>query len=116
MIRTRASQRRRKLPPKPFIKRDIAPPKKIIPPYHEFTCWSSLLDLFHIRIASFLRAHEYYQRFKQTSQPTGPAHFKFEGEYSVVALDFDVHGRKTEVHFHAMRLKDDLGRVGSLVF
>ncbi|KAG6899290.1 hypothetical protein C0993_011484 [Termitomyces sp. T159_Od127] len=94
-------------------------PKKTIPPYTEYICWSSLLDVFHKRVAGFLEAHRCYKRFKQTSQPAQAvkqASFKFEGEYSVVALDFKVLDRKPEVHRHTMRLKDDIGHAGDLLF
>ncbi|KAG6872268.1 hypothetical protein C0995_011367 [Termitomyces sp. Mi166 len=105
-------------PPKIVIKR-APPPKKTIPAYTEYICWSSLLDVFHKRIGGFLEAHRCYQRFKQTSQPAQAvqkATFKFEGEYSAVALDFEVLGKKPEVHRHTMQLKDEIGRAGDLLF
>ncbi|KAG6865085.1 hypothetical protein C0991_005229, partial [Blastosporella zonata] len=121
--RARRSQRKarpvRPSPSRILFNRDVAPPKKTIPPHAKYVCWSTLLDLFHKRIAGFLEAHQFYQRFKQSSQATEPikkATFKFEGEYSVIALDFDVIGKKAEVYRQTVRLKDDIGRIGGLAF
>jgi hypothetical protein len=42
--------------------------------------------------------------------------FSFDGEYSVVALDFDVVGRKTITDAHAVKTRKDLEGIEGLKF
>ena len=42
--------------------------------------------------------------------------FSFDGEYSVVALDFDVIGRKAKMEVRALRTKKDLEGIEGLKF
>jgi hypothetical protein len=44
------------------------------------------------------------------------AKFRFDGEYSVVALDFDVLSRKDKVTRDVDTIVRELGRVGRLTF
>ncbi|KAG6818220.1 hypothetical protein H0H93_006712, partial [Arthromyces matolae] len=106
----------------PKIIKRVPAPSKIIPPYPEYVCWSKLLDVFQTRIVSFLEALRFYERFKKSkttpaaAQTPQVATFKFEGEYSVVAFDFEVQEKKSEVMRQTMQLKDEIGRVADLAF
>lgn len=42
--------------------------------------------------------------------------FSFDGEYSLVALDFDVVGRKTKMELRALKTKKDLEGIEGLKF
>ena len=42
--------------------------------------------------------------------------FEFDGEFSVVALDLDVPGRKAEVEGEVLRLKGEVERLGRIQF
>ena len=50
--------------------------------------------------------------------PAAPraAIFEFDGEFSVVALDLDVPGRKAEVEGEVLRLKGEVERLGRIQF
>ena len=42
--------------------------------------------------------------------------FEFDGEFSVVALDLDVPGRKADVEGEVLRLKGEVERLGRIQF
>ncbi|KAF8057439.1 hypothetical protein FPV67DRAFT_1724123 [Lyophyllum atratum] len=87
-------------------------------PYPEYKCWSALLDEFRTRITCFFEAQSLYLRYKQSLEeyPRVTSTFGFEGEFSVVALDFDVLGRREVLHRQTIKLKDEMARAGGLEF
>jgi hypothetical protein len=42
--------------------------------------------------------------------------FSFDGEYSIVAFDFDIVGRKEDVDDNVLKLKGEIERMGRLRF
>jgi hypothetical protein len=61
-----------------------------------------------------LEAHSYYflsKRSQRADSPRGPAVFGFEGEFSVVTLDFDILGKKDEMADNALKLKEEIERL-----
>ena len=48
--------------------------------------------------------------------PPRAALFEFDGEFSVVALDLDVPGRKADVEGEVLRLKGEVERLGRIQF
>ncbi|KAF8059858.1 hypothetical protein FPV67DRAFT_341045 [Lyophyllum atratum] len=87
-------------------------------PYPAYKCWSALLDEFRTRITCFFEAQSLYVRYKQSLEehPRVTSTFGFEGEFSVVALDFDVVGRREVLHRQTIKLKDEMARAGGLEF
>ncbi|KAG6811054.1 hypothetical protein H0H92_009178 [Tricholoma furcatifolium] len=108
------SEGRPLLSPKIMIQRP-PPPKKTIPPFPKFISRSCLLHIFHERITGFLEANRCYQSIKPPN-PGCKVMFKFDGEHSVVALDFEVLKKKDEMLHQTMKLKDEIGRIGGLMF
>ncbi|KDR83622.1 hypothetical protein GALMADRAFT_235913 [Galerina marginata CBS 339.88] len=84
------------------------------PPYPRFKSFSACLLLFKERLAGFLKAQSIFFLFKLPS--TGNALFSFDGEYSIVALDFDVVKRKEEVDANVLQLKREIEYVGRIKF
>jgi hypothetical protein len=66
------------------------------------------------RLKAFLKSQALFFLLRVHQPPlTGTkALFSFDGEYSVVALDFDVVGRKMEIDVCALRTKKDLEGTG----
>ena len=48
--------------------------------------------------------------------PPGSAVFSFDGEYSVVAVDFDLAGRKDDVRGSVVKVKEELEKAVGLTF
>jgi hypothetical protein len=66
------------------------------------------------RLLDFLKAQSIFYLFKPDYSTK--ALFTFDGEFSVVALDFDVVSRKSEIDVSALKLKKELERLGRLKF
>lgn len=86
--------------------------------HSQYKCLSILLSDLTSRLASFLEAQVYYIALTSAGRklPPPPAIFQFTGEFSVVALDFDIVRRKEEVNQGTMQVKDDIERLGGLNF
>ena len=98
---------------------------RIPSPYIEYRSLSSLLEDFRTRLGGFLQAHSYHFMCNNTSKngvdgrlpvPPRAAIFEFDGEFSVVALDLDVPGRKADVEGEVLRLKGEVERLGRIQF
>ena len=66
----------------------------------------------------FLKSQSIYylhNASKPQLEATG-SFFKFDGEFSVVSLDFDVVGRKEEIDRDAVKVKKEVERVGRMKF
>lgn len=73
-----------------------------------------MLFEFKNRLSDFLRAHSIFFLFNQPRSAN--ALFAFDGEFSVVALDFDVEKRVEEVDANVLRLKKEIEYVGRIKF
>ncbi|KAF8974430.1 hypothetical protein BDZ97DRAFT_1773564 [Flammula alnicola] len=83
-------------------------------PYPQFKCFSAFLLEFKHRLAGFLRAQSVFFLFKGLGSMN--AMFAFDGEFSVVALDFDLLKRKDEMDANSMKLKREIEYVGRIKF
>ncbi|KAF8192630.1 hypothetical protein BJ912DRAFT_269433 [Pholiota molesta] len=83
-------------------------------PYPHFKCFSALLLEFKNRLAGFLQAQSIFCLFKQMKDAN--ALFAFDGEFSIVALDFDLIKRKDEVDSQAMKYRREIEHVGRIKF
>ena len=73
-----------------------------------------LLKDFGIRFNGFIEAQSYYLLLRGAHP--AQAMFDFSGEYSVIAPDLDVVGRRRAVEAHIHRVKDAVAREGGLEF
>ncbi|GLB43052.1 hypothetical protein LshimejAT787_1205010 [Lyophyllum shimeji] len=91
-------------------------------PYPEYKSWTALLDDFHARLVGFLEAQSCYFRYEHSPKAAEAGKgrvqstFGFDGEFSVVALDFDVLGRKDAVHRTTAHAASEIARVGGFEF
>ncbi|KAF9458102.1 hypothetical protein BDZ94DRAFT_150999 [Collybia nuda] len=89
-----------------------------LPTCPQYKCLSALLLDLVSRLSEFLEAQMYY--FSLTAvghrQPQPTAFFSFDGEFSVVSLDFDVMRRKEEVDQGTLKLKEEIEKLGGLCF
>lgn len=72
-----------------------------------------LLD-FKSRLSGFLQVQSVFFLFNQPRSAN--ALFAFDGEFSVVALDFDIMKRKEEMDANALKLKREIEYVGRIKF
>jgi hypothetical protein len=80
---------------------------------------SALLSGFKSRFVDFLEAHSYYFLSKVAcgiEQPSGTTVFKFDGEFSVVALDFDISSKREEVGKNMFKVKEEIESLCGLQF
>ncbi|RDB22394.1 hypothetical protein Hypma_010468 [Hypsizygus marmoreus] len=100
--------------------RRLTQPSTQLAPYPEYKCLSALVAEFQSRLTGFLAAQSFYFHYKQTSAATRQSpvasSFTFDGEFSVVALDFDIVRRKDEVNRVTLDLKCELGQAAGLEF
>ncbi|KAL1748065.1 hypothetical protein HDZ31DRAFT_30385 [Schizophyllum fasciatum] len=114
-------------------RRPMLPPR-LPTPYPEFPTFMLLLVEFYTRLRDFLETQARYFLLATTagrsrggpsaplldaaSTPAfaGASLFAFDGEYSVIAMDYDVLGRKEAVVQHARVLKDEIECAGRLKF
>ncbi|KAF8914017.1 hypothetical protein CPB84DRAFT_45401 [Gymnopilus junonius] len=82
--------------------------------YAQYKCFSALLSEFKERLSGFLQSQSIFFLFKKPS--AGKALFAFDGEYSVVTLDFNIAGRKEEIDASVLRLKREIEYVGKITF
>jgi hypothetical protein len=88
-------------------------------PYPQYQCLSALLAEFKSRFICFLEARSRYFLSKLSQ---GNDHrndvtiFVFEGEFSVVASDFDILGKKKKIAKNARKLKEEIERLSGLQF
>lgn len=87
-------------------------------PYPEFPTFMLLLAEFYTRLRDFLETQARYFLLSSNvgRHLEGPSMFAFDGEYSVIAMDYDVLGRKEAVVQHARVLKDEIECAGRLKF
>lgn len=69
---------------------------------------------FKERLSGFLQSQSVFFLFKKPT--TGKALFAFDGEYSVVALDFEVVRRKEEIDANVLQLKREIEYVSRIRF
>ncbi|KIJ93256.1 hypothetical protein K443DRAFT_407394 [Laccaria amethystina LaAM-08-1] len=100
------------------LREEYSPDKPRIPsPYIEYRSLPSLLEDFRLRLAGFLQAQSYHFMCSSNGVDGPPrALFGFDGEFSVVALDLDVPGRKADVEGEVLRLKGEVERLGRMQF
>ena len=77
-----------------------------------------LLTDFGDRLSTFLKSQTIFFLFKApyVTSSLAKALFAFDGEYSVVALDFDIPGRKTTIDSNSLKLKKEFERLGGIKF
>ena len=86
--------------------------------YPQYKSLSALLSEFQSRLTSFLEAQSYYSLSKLAqgaNQPNDVIVFGFDGEFSVVVLDFDILG-KEEMAKKALDLKGEIESLSGLQF
>jgi len=87
--------------------------------YPEYKCPSALLSEFKSRLTTFLEAQSYYalSKLAQGANHTNDVTvFGFDGEFSVVAADFDILGKKEEMAENALKLKGEIESFSGLHF
>ncbi|KAI5899842.1 uncharacterized protein SCHCODRAFT_02674508 [Schizophyllum commune H4-8] len=94
------------------------PPPRLPTPYPEFPTFMLLLVEFYTRLRDFLETQARYLVLSNMAgrHHESPSMFAFDGEYSVIAMDYDVLGRKEAVVQHARVLKDEIECAGRLKF
>ncbi|KAL1668461.1 hypothetical protein GGF50DRAFT_111292 [Schizophyllum commune] len=99
------------------MKRHLPPPR-LPTPYPEYPTFMLLLVEFYTRLRDFLETQARYLVLSNMAgrNHEGPSMFAFDGEYSVIAMDYDVLGRKEAVVQHARVLKDEIECAGRLKF
>jgi hypothetical protein len=70
------------------------------------------LDDFKVRLNDFLHAQSVFFLHKEADRRfnLAKAIFIFDAEYSIVALDFDIVGRKDAVDANVLKLKGEIER------
>ncbi len=88
------------------------------PAYPEYSALPLLVNDFSQRITGFLESQTLYVRHHHgpTADQQRMITFGFDGEYSVVAMDMDIEGRKEAIMDFVERVKAELERVGGLTF
>ncbi|KAJ7928651.1 hypothetical protein B0H13DRAFT_2311259 [Mycena leptocephala] len=81
--------------------------------YSPCQCQKDLIDDFSARLNYFIDAQAYHTRI---GFPPFPVIFDFSGEYSIVAADYDIAGRKFAVDFRVDSIEDSVGSVTRLTF
>jgi hypothetical protein len=91
--------------------------RKRISPYPAYQSYDGLLLDFGARFHGFIEAQSYYFLVRDRgSQPQAQSMFDFSGEFSVVASDLDIIGRKAEVEMDVHAIKDAVARASGLDF
>ncbi|KAJ7904008.1 hypothetical protein B0H13DRAFT_2025469 [Mycena leptocephala] len=82
----------------------------LCPPYQ---CHKDLLDDFSSRLHSFIdtQAYHFHMGF-----PALQVLFDFHGEYSIIAADYDIAGRKAAVDVRVDGIEDSVASVTGLTF
>ncbi|KAJ7802149.1 hypothetical protein B0H14DRAFT_2893269 [Mycena olivaceomarginata] len=81
--------------------------------YSPYQCQKDLIDDFSARLNYFIDAQAYHTRM---GFPAFPVIFDFSGEYSIVAADYDIAGRKVAVDFRVNSIEDSIASVTGLTF
>lgn len=82
----------------------------LCPPYQ---CHKDLLDDFSTRLDYFIDTQAYRSRM---GFPVLQVMFDFSGEYSIVAADYDIAGRKVAVDVRVDGIEDSIASVTGLTF
>ncbi|KAJ7493374.1 hypothetical protein B0H11DRAFT_2228150 [Mycena galericulata] len=93
--------------------------RKRVSPYPSYQCRDALLADFGTRFHGFIEAQSYHFLMRggmAHTQPPAQAMFDFSGEYSVIAADLDIVGRKGTVEVGVHGVKDAVARAGGLEF
>lgn len=87
-------------------------------PYPQYKAFPTLLADFTVRFNDFLRAQSVFFLYNAADSRfnSAKAMFSFDGEYSIVAFDFDIVGRKEDVDDNVLKLKGEIERMGRLRF
>ncbi|KAJ7065366.1 hypothetical protein C8F01DRAFT_1125380 [Mycena amicta] len=89
--------------------------RKRVSPYPVYQSRDAVIRDFGTRFIGFIQAQSYYAMMRGGTL-AGPTMFDFCGEYSIVALDLDVVGRRPMVEAHARNVKSDIERVCGIEF
>ncbi|KAF9077160.1 hypothetical protein BDP27DRAFT_599498 [Rhodocollybia butyracea] len=104
--------------PSPIIKlpqRPVPPAKPRLPtPYPEYQCLSRLVTDLQELLQQFLQAQAYYLTFCEGTDSLSK--FSFDGEFSVVASDFEVLKRTDEVNEYVTNLMQEVEKVTTIKF
>ena len=87
--------------------------------YPVYRCLSALLSEFKARLSGFLEAQSYHALSKFAQGPDHPNNvtvFGFDGEFSVVVVDFNILGKKEEMAKNALELKGEIEILSGLQF
>ncbi|CAA7259873.1 unnamed protein product [Cyclocybe aegerita] len=87
-------------------------------PYPQYKCFVVLLADFKNRLNGFLKGQALFYLFKSAEPKVAAAKtmFAFDGEYSIVAVDFDIVGHKDKIDGNALKMKREFERVGRVKF
>ncbi|KAF8165234.1 hypothetical protein B0H34DRAFT_229740 [Crassisporium funariophilum] len=87
-------------------------------PYAQYKCREALIVEFNQRLCGFLEAQSIFFLCKEADNrlKSSKTIFGFDAEYSTVALDFDIVGRKEQVDRYVLKLKGEIERMGQLRF
>ncbi|KAF5389881.1 hypothetical protein D9757_003556 [Collybiopsis confluens] len=118
-VKFRGSTPTIKIPPRP-----VPPPKPLGPtPYPEYQSLNRLITDLQDLYVNYLQAQALYylalyqtkpsdsKRSGSTRTPPFMSKFTFDGEFSAVALDFDIPGRKDEVNEYVTMVIREIERV-----
>lgn len=86
------------------------------PPYQHFP---PLLQDFKALLRNFLEAQSHYLLFRlkgHVTVPAAPAVFGFDGEFSTVAIDFDLKARQKEIREHVNKTKGEIEKAVGMKF
>ncbi|KAF7309459.1 hypothetical protein MIND_00316700 [Mycena indigotica] len=89
--------------------------RKSFSPYPVYQSRDAVIKDFGARFQGFIRAQSFYTVMRSGGL-TSPTMFDFSGEYSVVAADLDVIGRRPLAEAHARNVKNDIERVCGIQF
>ncbi|KAJ3515459.1 hypothetical protein NLJ89_g1752 [Agrocybe chaxingu] len=87
-------------------------------PYPQYKCFMVLLADFKNRLNGFLKGQALFYLFKSAEPKVATAKtmFAFDSEYSIVAVDFNIIGRKDEIDGHALKMKREFEHVARVKF
>ncbi|EKM77148.1 hypothetical protein AGABI1DRAFT_130565 [Agaricus bisporus var. burnettii JB137-S8] len=91
-------------------------PSRIFTPYPDYRCQHELLADFHTRLSGFQDALTIHLLYRQSGNRNPRSIFGFEGQYSVVAPDWDLFGRRDSIESNAQDVKEQLAKLGVLEF
>jgi hypothetical protein len=85
-------------------------------PYPEYRCLHELLADFHERVSGFEDALSIHSLYRRNRNQNSKSVFGFEGQYSVVAPDWNFFGRRESIQSGVLDLKEQLRKLGMIEF